>query len=558
MMFGFGNDKTTSSGENSYPDNDPDILLKMVEELTMAVDEVTPELMNKMEKVEMALAIFLEQKSAALQQEEYNNKPPPPSIPPPMMALYKNNDMISNDLMKAEQALEKLRQRLRREEEALFQAEQFLQRSMEEQAILRQAEEALQKSRDAAERRKAGAAIRRNGMAEMFTSGAQQPLQSTQQEQTIRTIQNRPMDQTTPQRPRPTMELGTFFGGKSYSSRAGTMSAPSGMSILYNWVQEEDGSIRGNVRSSPSFADGATISTSTVPQGAKAGTVVTTESGSQYFLEGPPEMQASSEASDRRSPSASRERRAGQPLWLQNQKSTSTEQNRIHTNVFNAATQNTADAKAPEGVPTIRNWKIGEDGGISGLIYGSMNAQDGDYIQTSFIAKGEIDNGNVVETTSGSRYFLSAESADNISLNILNALKSLSNRENSSKGTITFNNLRSNATQQRNNPESAMEALKNASPRSTFSLFDLFGPKADAGTRTDGPSSLPTLDVSAPEGVPMLAGWNINDDGSITGYVYGSAKIGDGNLVTTSPIADGERRQFEVVTTVSGSTYWLA
>lgn len=262
-------------------------------------------------------------------------------------------------------------------------------------------------------------------------------------------------------------------------------------------------------------------------------------------------QQPASQVQEQQTQTVSSDRRATQPFWLQNKQPVTNQSQEDVSEPSN----NTV--RAPEGVPSIRNWKVREDGGISGLIYGSMNAQDGDYIETSTIAKGEIDNGHVVQTSSGSRYFLSEESADNLSTNILNAFKSLSNGKSRTKGTITINSFRSNEERNRRSPESAMESLENASPRSTFSLFDLFVSKSE-GRQTDVPPPLPPLDVSAPDGVPTLTGWNINDDGSLTGYVYGSTKIGDGKLVTTSPIASGERKEFEVVTTVSGSLYWLA
>ena len=248
-----GNDSSSSS-------SDPDMLLKMVEELTMAVDEVTPELYEKMESVELALAKFLEEKSNALSTNI--DKPPPPSNPPPMGALY-NRNTLSNDLIRAEQALEKLRQRLRQEEEALFQAEQVLQRSMEEQDILRRAEEALQQSRKAAEQRKAEA-IRQTGMA---MEAVERSLEEQQQQ--------------TPPPPRPTMELGNIFGGRKRSSSSASQGVPDGIPILYNWIQYDDGSIRGTIKGSPNFVDGATISTSTVELGAQGGSIITTSSGSQ-------------------------------------------------------------------------------------------------------------------------------------------------------------------------------------------------------------------------------------------------------------------------------------
>jgi hypothetical protein len=264
--YNYNNDYSASSPSPS-PSN-PDVLLQLVEELTMAVDEVTPELYQKMEQVELSLAIFLEEKSNSLNSlSSTSNKPPPPTIPPPTKALFNNynnnnnSNALSNDLLRAEQALEKLRQRLKKEEEALFQAEQILQRSMEEQDILRRAEEALQKSRQAAEQRR--------------------------QQQQQRQQQQPPPPTTTRPRPRPTMELGALFGSKKPPSRTTTNGNSNSrekvgmIPLLYNWIQYDDGSIRGNVKGSPNFDDGATISTSAVQLGAQDGSVITTSSGSQ-------------------------------------------------------------------------------------------------------------------------------------------------------------------------------------------------------------------------------------------------------------------------------------
>lgn len=236
-------------------------------------------------------------------------------------------------------------------------------------------------------------------------------------------------------------------------------------------------------------------------------------------------------------------------MLFQNNQSTNNE-------ISNSETHN-ARVRAPEGVPSIRNWKVRDDGGISGLIYGSLNAENGDYIETSTIAKGQLENGHIVETSSGSRYFLSADSADNITTNIMNAFKSLSDG-NRQTGTITMNPRQNNKEQNRRNAEPAMERLENSVPRTTFSLLDLFGSSSEPKEQERPQPPPPPQDVGAPDGVPVLTGWSVNDDGSITGYVYGSGKVGDGNLVTTSLVASGERQQFSVVATVSGSVYFLA
>lgn len=84
----------------------------------------------------------------------------------------------------------------------------------------------------------------------------------------------------------------SFFGGMSQSS-SGTKSvapastkstAPSGVPTLTQWRQGPDGSISGKVSNSKNYRNGTLITTSPVRKGAKAGSVVKTGSGSQYFL----------------------------------------------------------------------------------------------------------------------------------------------------------------------------------------------------------------------------------------------------------------------------------
>jgi len=64
-------------------------------------------------------------------------------------------------------------------------------------------------------------------------------------------------------------------------------------------------------------------------------------------------------------------------------------------------------AKAPKGVPTFKRWKKNRDDSITGFITGSPSFEEGEKVTTSPIGKGEVKSGNVVQTTSGSKYFLS-------------------------------------------------------------------------------------------------------------------------------------------------------
>ena len=62
--------------------------------------------------------------------------------------------------------------------------------------------------------------------------------------------------------------------------------------------------------------------------------------------------------------------------------------------------------KAPKGVPSIARWKKNRDGSITGFISGSPNFTEGERITTSPIVKGSLNAGEVVQTGSGSKYFL--------------------------------------------------------------------------------------------------------------------------------------------------------
>ena len=62
-------------------------------------------------------------------------------------------------------------------------------------------------------------------------------------------------------------------------------------------------------------------------------------------------------------------------------------------------------AVAPKGVPTLNRWTQNRDGSISGFITGSPAFEEGESVSTSPI-KGEAAAGTVVQTGSGSKYFL--------------------------------------------------------------------------------------------------------------------------------------------------------
>ena len=79
-----------------------------------------------------------------------------------------------------------------------------------------------------------------------------------------------------------------FFGGGSAAPKKTApkkVAVADNIPVLSRFSQAADGSLTGIVSNSPNFRSGTRITTSPVPKGAKAGTVVKTSSGSQYRLE---------------------------------------------------------------------------------------------------------------------------------------------------------------------------------------------------------------------------------------------------------------------------------
>ena len=141
-------------------------------------------------------------------------------------------------------------------------------------------------------------------------------------------------------------------------------------------------------------------------------------------------------------------------------------------------------------------------GGISGQIYGSPNAEDGDFIETSPIKDGPIENGYVVETVTGSRYFLSPGEGVKAT-NLFDAFKDMALKRG---GTIT---IPKDSNEKK--VGDALNILSSGKPRSTFSLFDLWqGFGEDNKTKSPASNGL-----KAPNGVPMLSGWNTNKNAVI-------------------------------------------
>lgn len=553
LLYGSQNEE-----EPSLSASPADALLNMVEEI--ASGQFSPEIVAKMQELEQSLTAYLNTQGKEKYQQKWS--PRPPGTPPPLRILQNLPvDRQQDSLAKAEIALDKLRDRLRREEEGLRRAEEALQQSLQEEEILRRAEEALQRSREAAEKRKLEA-IRQTeaavASAEQARKDSEEAARVWDQEQFIISSDSRndgtiaddnydyddddvegyayyrKMDT-----PRSTIPLGFLTKPKTSIDTVDSVLengslAPLGIPILYNWVQYIDGSIQGQVRNSEKFEDGAVIATSPVTNGANAGTIIETSSGSKYYLGMPTEITGEAAATEGTTFDNWNGAPTNSPTLVS---STSTFPNMV---------------KAPDGVPTIVGWKTLENGGVAGLIYGSRNAENGDYIETSPIANGAVESGQVVTTISGSRYFLSPDEEDRAA-NAIAAFQDLVQARQGSTITITKNLAArpGSDTNESTDVDMPTRTTRESKPRPTFSLFDLFGKGDQTRIRQTGGKT-------GPGGVPMLSKWNANPDGTITGIVSGSPHLNDGDMVTTSPIVSGTVQQYEKVITETGSTYYLS
>merc|ERR1711862_905483 len=77
------------------------------------------------------------------------------------------------------------------------------------------------------------------------------------------------------------------------------------------------------------------------------------------------------------------------------------------TTATTTTTTTTKTKAPPRGVPIIKGWKQNKDGSITGFISGSPNYDDGEIVTTSKLkTSGVIEGGSIVQTISGSRYYL--------------------------------------------------------------------------------------------------------------------------------------------------------
>jgi hypothetical protein len=248
----------------------------------------------------------------------------------------------------------------------------------------------------------------------------------------------------------------------------------------------------------------------------------------------------------------------------------------------------------------LRTHTLSFVGGIAGQVFGSVNFKEGQRFETSPIVKGDIENGNIVQTTSGSRYFLSDKSIQEMkkvvskNAQLPKELLSASNRatiqltrkakqeetekaikvvEKASPGiTISLSSIFGFGEEVKNKsnpPKTAMKPVTKSAPSNpektttqkepgTISLESIFNMRTSSVAKKVSQSpQAPVQKRKVPAGVPTIERWKVEKDRAVTGFIRGSNQFRDGEKITTSSISKGNLKSGEVIVTASGTRYFL-
>jgi hypothetical protein len=173
------------------------------------------------------------------------------------------------------------------------------------------------------------------------------------------------------------------------------------LQALSMWTQNDDGSITGFISDSKEFRTGTKITTSPVRSTGKAGTVVTTVSGSRYRLglvANKGQEAIGGEKDSSRQPKPFSLFNGPQPSKGGGSKPESKSGN---LSGFFGGNQKVGE----EDVAVISNWKQNADGSITGVVRNKEGLKDGTRITTSSVNE-VAKSGNVVKTAYGSKYKL--------------------------------------------------------------------------------------------------------------------------------------------------------
>ena len=306
-----------------------------------------------------------------------------------------------------------------------------------------------------------------------------------------------------------TISLGFFnFGSDSddestpdAKSPKDSATAPRGVPTLTKWYQNNDGSITGLISGSDVFAQGESITTSPVPTNPSKESVVSTVSGSKYFLDGKP---------------------SSAPwfnLFGGAKKTEPSTQNKVSS--ANAAA--TAAGKRKQAAEEKK---------------AAVEAKKAE-VEAAKRARQELAEKKKAE--------LEAKKAE---------------AKQQKEALVAAQREKAIAAKQQKKAPSP-PAKKKVDPKAagllakkksgTISLKPLAKPSPGfVGKKTGSKGAKP------PPGVPVINKFKANRDGSISGLIYGSKSFNEGERVTTSKLAPNQKVEGgNVVTTVSGSKYFL-
>ena len=235
-------------------------------------------------------------------------------------------------------------------------------------------------------------------------------------------------------------------------------------------------------------------------------------------------------------------------------------------------------SSAPRGVPSLSKWRQNSNGSITGDIAGSNAYKDGESITTSPIA-GNIEGGTVVQTKSGSKYYLEPKATSGgffgisqKSVSTTRASEAADQRRSDTekrkrqaaaaaeekrrlldeqkKKAIEAAVAKRKAAETKKQAKADTKAFTEQPSGRTFSLglFNFGQQDTGASASVDSGATTP------PRGVPSLSKWRQNRDGSISGSISGSPAFKNGEIITTSPVS-GNIADGAIVTTSSGSRY---
>jgi hypothetical protein len=170
---------------------------------------------------------------------------------------------------------------------------------------------------------------------------------------------------------------------------------------------------------SNSYSDGESVTTSPLSTDTAFGSLVQTASGSKYYLAAKgaklPKAEPTAPANTRtfslgKPAPESPPKPAARTTFSLGKPPSAPEPSPAPKSFFGGSSPSTSKPKAkkpaPRGVPTIAKWRTNRDGSITGIISGSPGYDDGDRVTTSAIASGTVEAGEVVQTGSGSKYYL--------------------------------------------------------------------------------------------------------------------------------------------------------